>query len=69
MAFVVQSYFLASRAVREGNMVVRDIVEKVDFLLLQEQTSSNRMDRCITPTLVEESSILVKTLEEVEIRF
>jgi len=69
VAFVVQPCLLASRAVREGNVVVGDIVEEVNFLLLQEQTSSNRMDRCITPTLVEESSILVKTFEEIEIRF
>lgn len=58
---------LARWAVSEGYVVIRNIVEEVNFFLLQEQTGCDRMDRRITPTLIEEASILVERFKEVEI--
>jgi hypothetical protein len=49
-------------------VVVCDIVEEVNFFLFQEKPCGNRVDRCISPSLIEKASILVKRLEEIEIR-
>lgn len=59
VATEVKSSLLARGAVSEGNVVVGDIVEKLDLVLVQEQTSSNGMDRRVTPSFVEEATILV----------
>jgi hypothetical protein len=55
--------------VGEWNVVVGNIVEEMDFVLVKEKTGSDRMYRSITPTLVEESTILVERLEKVEVGF
>jgi len=47
------------RAVSEGDMVISDVVEEVNFFLLQKQPSSNRVDRSISPSFIEETTILV----------
>jgi hypothetical protein len=65
----VQSGLLASWAVGEWNVVVGNVVEEMDFVLVKEKTSSNRMYGSITPTLVEESTILVERFEVVEVGF
>lgn len=52
---------------REWHVVVGNIVEEVDLLLLQEKTSGNRVDRSITPSLVEETTVLVEGLKEVNV--
>jgi hypothetical protein len=49
-------------------MVVGNILEEVNLLLLEKKTSSNRVDRSITPSLVEETTILIERLEEIEVR-
>ena len=68
MALQIQPCFLSGRAVGEWYVVVCDIVEKVNFLLLQQETGSNRVDWRITPAFVEESSVPVESLEEVQVR-
>jgi hypothetical protein len=55
--------------VGEGNVVIGDIFEKVDLVFVQEQTGSDRVYWSITPTLVEESTILVKRFEKVGVGF
>jgi hypothetical protein len=67
MALQVQPGLLTSRAVGERNVVVRNVVEKVDLLLLEEKTSSNRVDWSIAPSLVEEAAVLIKGIEVVGI--
>ncbi len=67
MALQVQSRLFASWAVRERYVVVSDIVEEMDLFLLQEETSGDRMDWGITPTLIKESTILVERLEIVKV--
>jgi len=44
----------------ERNVIVRDIIEEMNFFFLQEQRSSNRVNGGITPALVEETTIFVK---------
>lgn len=53
---------------REGDMVVGDVVEEVDLVLFEEETCSDRVDGSITPTLVEEPAVFVETVEEVDVR-
>lgn len=67
MALAVETELLAGRAVGEGNVVVSNIVEEVNLLLFQHQTGGNRVDRCITPTLVEETAILIKGFKVVDV--
>jgi hypothetical protein len=63
MALQIQPCLLASRAVRERDVVIRDIVEEMDLFFLQEKTGSDRMNRGISPTFVEEPSILVESFK------
>lgn len=67
MAFVVEAELFSSRTMREWDMIVRDVVEKVNLLFLQHEPSSDRVDRSIAPALVEEAAILVKAVEKVDV--
>jgi hypothetical protein len=51
----------------ERDVIISNIVEEVDFLFFQEKTGGDGMYRCITPTFVEESTILIEGLKIVEI--
>lgn len=68
MATEIQSSLLVSWAVCERNVVVGNILEEVNLLLLEEKTSSDRVDGSITPSLIKETTILIKRLEEIEVR-
>lgn len=65
MALQVDARLFACRAVREWDVVVSDIVEKVDFIFLQHQTGGDGVHGCVTPALVEETAIFVKVVEVV----
>lgn len=67
MAFVVHSVLLASGAVGEGDVVVGNIVEEVDFLLFQGEAGSDGVDRSVAPAFVEETAVLVERLEVVNV--
>lgn len=67
MAAQVQSRLLASGAVSERNVVVGNVVEEMDLLLVKQDTSGDRVDRSISPAFVEETSVLVKRLEEIDV--
>lgn len=67
VAAEVKTLLLTSGAVSEGNVVVGDVVEEVNLLLLKEKTSSDRVDGSITPSLVEETTVLVERLKEVKV--
>jgi len=51
----------------ERDVIISNIVEEVYFLFFQEKTGGDGMHRCITPTFVEESTILIEGLKIVEI--
>jgi hypothetical protein len=53
----------------EWYVIVCDIVEEMDFFLLQEKSCGNRVNWCISPSLIKETSILVEALKEIEICF
>ena len=67
MALVIHSVLLASGAVGEGNVVVGNIVEEVDFLLLEGEAGCDGVDGCVTPAFVEETAVLVERLEVVDV--
>jgi hypothetical protein len=67
MTFQIQSRFLASRAMGKWYMVVGNVVKEMYFFLLQKKTGSNGVDWSIAPTLIKESSVLIKGIEVVEI--
>lgn len=67
MTLAVEAELLSGRAVGEGNVVVGNVVEEVNFLFLQHQACGDRVDRRITPTLVEETAVLVERLKVVGI--
>lgn len=67
MAASVEADLLAGRAVGEGDVVVGNVVEEVDLLLGQHKTGGNRVHRRITPSLIEETTVLVEGLEVVDV--
>ena len=67
MTLQVQLYLFPCRTVRKGYMIVCNVIEKVDLLLLEKQSRGDRMYRCITPSLIEESAVPVESLEVVQI--
>lgn len=67
MTLELDSLAFARRAMRKGYMVVRDVVEEMDLVLLKHKASGDRVDRSITPALVEEPAILVERLKKVDI--
>ncbi len=66
-ALVVQTVLLACGTMCEGDMVVGDVVEEVDFVLLQHQAGCDRVHRGITPSLVEEATSMIQRCEEVNV--
>jgi hypothetical protein len=68
VASEVYPRLLPSRAVSKRNVIVGDVVEEVDFVLLQHQTCGNGVHWRISPALVEETAILVQRLEVVNVR-
>jgi ABC-type sulfate transport system permease subunit len=58
-AFVLEAVVFTSRAVGEGNVVIGDVVEEMQLVLAKHQASGNRVDRRITPALVEETTCVV----------
>lgn len=67
MAFVVHSVLLACGAVGEGDVVVGNVVEEVNFLLLECQAGCDGVDGGISPALVEETAVLVEGVEVIEV--
>lgn len=67
MALQVKSGLLAGGAVGEWDVVVCNVVEEVNLLFLEHQTSCDRVDWCVAPTLVEESTIAVQVVEVVDV--
>lgn len=67
MALEFQPLLLASWAVGEGNVVVSNVVEEVKLILVEHQASGDGVDRSITPALVEEATVSVKSIKVGEI--
>lgn len=68
MALRINPCLLTSRAVREGDVIVCDIIEEVNFFLLQEETGCNGMNRRIAPAFIEKSTCLVERFEIIHVR-
>jgi hypothetical protein len=65
VALVIQTIFLAGRAVCEWDMIVSNVVEEVNFFFLQHQR--NRMYGCVAPTLVEKAAGMIERCEIVNV--
>lgn len=52
---------------RKWNVIVSDIVEKVDVVLWKQERCGDRVNGSITPTFVKETTILIQGLEKVEV--
>ena len=53
----------------EGDMPIAYVVEELNLFFLEQETSSDRMNGSVAPSLVEETAVLIQLLEEVDIRF
>lgn len=51
----------------KGDVVVCDVVEEVDLALVEQETCGDGVDWCIPPSLVEETTIPVQRVEEVDV--
>ena len=67
MALQIQPVPLARWAVCEGDVVVSDVVEEVDFVLGQHQRCGDRVNRSVPPSLVKEAAFLVEKVEVVHV--
>ena len=67
MALELEPQILPSRTMGKWNMVVRDVVKKVNFILLQQKARSNGVHWGIAPSLVKESAVSVERFKEVDI--
>ena len=67
VAAKVQPRLFTAWAMGEWNVVVGNLVPEVDFFWLEHDRSGDRVDRCIAPSLVEESTILVQGGEVVNV--
>lgn len=68
VAAQVSPRLFPGRAVGEGNVVVGDVIEEMEFILLQHQAGGDGVNRCIAPALVEEAAVLVEGLKVVGVR-
>jgi len=68
VATSVKTDLLASGTVSEGNMVISDVVKEVDLVFGQQETGGDRVDGSVTPSFVEETAVLVKGFEVVDVR-
>jgi len=59
---------LALRTVLEGLVTIANVAEKVDLVLGREEGSTDAVDRCISPTLVVKSALLIEEVEEFAVR-
>ncbi len=53
--------------VRKRDVIVGNVVEKVNLLFSQEKSGGDGVDGSISPSFVEETSILVQRLEIIEV--
>lgn len=67
MAAKVDSCLLASGAVSEGDVPVGNVVEELNLALVEHQAGSNGVHGSISPSLVEETTILVERLKKVNV--
>jgi len=68
VALQILSVLLASRAVREWDMVVRDVVEEMDLIFRKHESGGDGVNRCVAPSLVEEATVLIQRFKEVNVR-
>ena len=67
MAFQFQSEILACGAVSKGYVVVCNVVEEMNFFLLQHESGGDGVHWSITPSLVEETTIAVERVKIVDV--
>lgn len=67
MTLKLRSKGFAGRAMRERNVVICNVVEKVELFFLQHEPGSDRVDGSIAPSLIEETTVLVQRLKIVDI--
>ncbi len=67
VALELDSQIFTSRAVREWNMVVGNVVEEMDLVLVEQKTGSDGVDWSVAPALIEEAAVAIEGLEEVDV--
>ena len=69
MTFQLQPRLLAGGAVREGDVVVGDIVEEMDLILRQHDGGGDAVHGCVAPAFVEEAAVVVQVVEVIGVGF
>lgn len=67
VAFQLHPLVVARRAVGERDVVIGDVVEEMDFFLLEKEGGGNRVHGSVAPALVEEAAVAVERVEVVEV--
>ena len=58
---------LALRAVLEGLVSVSDVAKEVDLVLVCEESCSDTVYGCVTPSLVVKAALVVEEVEELRV--
>lgn len=69
MATKVEARLLSSGAMRKRRVEVRNVVEELDLIFIEQQASCNGVDGRVSPALIEEAAIVVEGFKEVNVGF
>lgn len=67
VAFQLHPFVVARRAVRERDVVIGDVVEEMEFFLLEQEGGGDGVHRSVAPPFVEEAAVVVERVEVVEV--
>lgn len=67
MAAEFQPKIFTCGAMSEGNVVICDVVEEVDFIFPKEEAGGDGVDWSVAPSFVEETTVFVKSFEKVDV--
>jgi hypothetical protein len=59
VAFQIQPQLFSSGAMREWDVVIRNIIKEVNLLFFEKEASRDGVNWGVTPSLVEEAAILI----------
>lgn len=68
MAFLLSPQLLRCWTVREGDVIVRNVLKEVNLIFRQSESCGDRVDWRVSPSFVEETSVAIEGIEVVEIR-
>ena len=67
MALLVNAHLFLRGTVGKWDVIISNVLEEMDLVIYQGESRSQRVDRSITPALVEEATVPIEYIEKVEV--